>query len=29
MTAGVTVAETIDLEVPLQRGWELMSNFET
>src|SRR5919109_1108665 len=27
--AKVTVAETIDLEVPMQRAWELVSDFET
>jgi carbon monoxide dehydrogenase subunit G len=26
---GVTVAETVELEVPLERAWEFVSNFET
>jgi hypothetical protein len=28
MTPGVTVAETIDLDVPLERAWEFVADFE-
>ena len=29
MSEGVTVAETIELEAPLERAWELVSDFES